>query len=904
MIKGRPSLTYTPLTIKRFQHHGPPDPAAADSTLSLGFSPVVVTGRGGAAITTGRSRKKRYSKSVSQKKELRRVRRAKSGRKKDVLVGEGGDDFKENLGKNSGGTAAVADANISDWDEMISSPENEFSIDDGVNVGEDDESNASRELGEDADYCGDATDFHVDSENNDEGEEGTVVEESGNDGARSDSDDDSSLVQMRLFPSSTAKKRRVIREEEEDSTQDTSDLDMDTSTDKSKKARESNRRVKRRCEDYLDDDSSNYKAMDEIESMVAGGIGGGDEVRRRSKRVEPTIDGDFLDEDSENEFTVNSDSFSSKMTNLSTSSGKEVGQATASKGKKVELSVAGADTINSGVLLYHDGSSCSNKNYTKKGKIEHAEARADFGDKESHLDEDSLGALKKSKMVKKAKEDTSTQKSIHDDGSSNCDTKQPKNKKTAKASVTRSAPAKSSLTGVNPFVEAANAKYAATKAVKDAYTKHIPKKKTENNFFDFEEDNSSDDEVGMNDDASEYQPTQCDEKKIEVVERNPRPFRRSSSRIKDKKNGGFQPSANDDQKSTALVVVPRRRKKNGQKKKASGAKPVSTKSAIGIKDCLATGMISSKKSTSFESKSSKDDGITTTRSCSKKSKVNHDNTKQEKPLDLVDGVMSGEETMYHTDGLDVEYDEAEEEVADSVYNPSMLLTQAAVSQFLEQSMGSSTAEAEGGNRSRMDSHHHSKKLKSIHLSTRPISEVQVAASQSATSTRIKASHEKPVQLTTLPISKIHGATSLSAPSTRNKTLGTSYNGPCEEKHEYGKTVPNFKSSIEFTTRGISNMDSGLLAAIQTQPQTTSRSQHSSAISPETNASAVGEKSKNKNEEIRGNEVTSPLNQTNKSTSSNSGQKMNAKEMADALKTMAQHVAEVGKICEKVITQFH
>eukprot|EP00571_Detonula_confervacea_P003709 CAMPEP_0172319408 /NCGR_PEP_ID=MMETSP1058-20130122/37559_1 /TAXON_ID=83371 /ORGANISM="Detonula confervacea, Strain CCMP 353" /LENGTH=122 /DNA_ID=CAMNT_0013034437 /DNA_START=8 /DNA_END=373 /DNA_ORIENTATION=- len=107
----------------------------------------------------------------------------------------------------------------------------------------------------------------------------------------------------------------------------------------------------------------------------------------------------------------------------------------------------------------------------------------------------------------------------------------------------------------------------------------------------------------------------------------------------------------------------------------------------------------------------------------------------------------------------------------------------------------------------------------------------------------------------------------------------SRNGPRDVNNESGRTKPNsehnFTSAIELSTRRISKIDPAvLLAEIQTQPQAPSRSQLSSAVSPETKASTsidglAGEKSTSEREDYVCDERTAALDGTENSASNHS-----------------------------------
>mmetsp|Transcript_22136 Transcript_22136/g.39472 ORF Transcript_22136/g.39472 Transcript_22136/m.39472 type:complete len:225 (+) Transcript_22136:3-677(+) len=137
---------------------------------------------------------------------------------------------------------------------------------------------------------------------------------------------------------------------------------------------------------------------------------------------------------------------------------------------------------------------------------------------------------------------------------------------------------------------------------------------------------------------------------------------------------------------------------------------------------------------------------------------------------------------------------------------------------------------------------------------------------------------------------------------------------------------NFTTSIELTTRDISNMDVGaFLAAIQTQPHVMmGRSQQSSTVSPETKASVTADsleddKSSENDEsgESQGDGHTAvdldekESAETCTRTAHHGSQtkriepsgEMSSEEMAKAMKKMGHHVSEVRKIWKQVSSQF-
>ena len=203
-------------------------------------------------------------------------------------------------------------------------------------------------------------------------------------------------------------------------------------------------------------------------------------------------------------------------------------------------------------------------------------------------------------------------------------------------------------------------------------------------------------------------------------------------------------------------------------------------------------------------------------------------------------------------GLEVEYHVEEDNEDDdatsvSVDHRSILFTQAithaATSQYMQQSMDSSTANSMGGSPIAANSKFRAclNKLKSIEMNTRNRSDV-------GSNTIVNAASS----------------------STGNTLQQIDYAGLDKRTESNRENVVT--SCVELTTRGIFNLD---LASLWAKIRTQSHSQQSSVVSAEARVSIAP-----------------------KFTAGESC-KLTSKELADALKLIRYHITEAGKMMEKI-----
>ena len=225
-----------------------------------------------------------------------------------------------------------------------------------------------------------------------------------------------------------------------------------------------------------------------------------------------------------------------------------------------------------------------------------------------------------------------------------------------------------------------------------------------------------------------------------------------------------------------------------------------------------------------------------------------------------DGKVTNQYELNNTlesDVLVVEYHVLEKDnkqvdgTCESVYDQSMLFTQAfmqaATSQFMQQSMDSSTSNSKGGS---FGPNETDVGLKSIELSTRTISGKRSGFCGNTTPSIKNSSHQN-----------CDAGFDGSAAVTKVKNTRIQSN-----------PEDNFTSCIELTTHGISKMDSAsLLAEIQTQ----NHSQQSSTVSPETRASVAAN-------------FTAGVSRN-----------ISSAELANTLKAVGYHITEAAKMLEKI-----
>jgi hypothetical protein len=211
-----------------------------------------------------------------------------------------------------------------------------------------------------------------------------------------------------------------------------------------------------------------------------------------------------------------------------------------------------------------------------------------------------------------------------------------------------------------------------------------------------------------------------------------------------------------------------------------------------------------------------------------------------------------------SDVLEVEYHVLEEdnkevdETCESVYDQSMLFTQAftqaATSQFMQQSMDSSTSNSKGGSFGPIET---DVGLKSIEMSTRTISGKRSGFCGNTTPSIKNSSHQ-------------NGDAGFDGSAAVTKVKNAIIQSNPED---------NVTSCIELTTHGISKMDSAsLLAEIQTQ----NHSQQSSTVSPETRASVAA------------------------NFSAGVSRNISSTELANTLKAVGYHITEAAKMLESIV----
>jgi hypothetical protein len=217
-----------------------------------------------------------------------------------------------------------------------------------------------------------------------------------------------------------------------------------------------------------------------------------------------------------------------------------------------------------------------------------------------------------------------------------------------------------------------------------------------------------------------------------------------------------------------------------------------------------------------------------------------------------------ENNTLESDVLVVEYHVLEEdnkevdETCESVYDQSMLFTQAftqaATSQFMQQSMDSSTSNSKGGSFGPIET---DVGLKSIEMSTRTISGKRSGFCGNTTPSIKNSSHQ-------------NGDAGFDGSAAVTKVKNAIIQSNPED---------NVTSCIELTTHGISKMDSAsLLAEIQTQ----NHSQQSSTVSPETRASVAA------------------------NFSAGVSRNISSTELANTLKAVGYHITEAAKMLESIV----
>ena len=509
--------------------------------------------------------------------------------------------------------------------------------------------------------------------------------------------------------------------------------------------------------------------------------------------------------------------------------------------------------------------------------------------------------------------------------------------KSAKQALPKSVPSKKTAYSGNSFVQAALAKYEATESVASTIAeskKNSRKKKTKVDEFDFEDVEDSSSEAGSDDEASEYEPTQGEGKKMKVADsHSPRPTRRTSSRTnKGKSNANAaQPSAEDQEGKTAPVVAPRRRKKNAASaKKASkstsrqldeceeeestladdeastagkGRKKAMSKVKRGKKHNVTEESIdaaeemhpATRNGRRKKAKSSKDcsdnskkmecgmdegtlhddEAVDTKVACSKTTKEVETKAAVDKEeeevatMDLEEDASSneGSKVSFQHDNavLEVEYDEPEIEDDDAVMNDDMPFTQMQSqyemsqykmsqypSQYMEQSYGTSTEGAGGGQNgeeaSRAAEHTErvagkdldTTKLKSVEMNTRTLPRGRVQSQTTEYSEGTKSYSD---------VGKLKSC-DLYSNTTRgdgNESVRSSKTAQTEDTKT--PNINNVCTAVEMTTRPL--LDSmnrqALLAALQTQAtnmtsQVQDHTQQSSTISPDTKSSMLASSS--------------------------------------------------------------
>jgi hypothetical protein len=218
----------------------------------------------------------------------------------------------------------------------------------------------------------------------------------------------------------------------------------------------------------------------------------------------------------------------------------------------------------------------------------------------------------------------------------------------------------------------------------------------------------------------------------------------------------------------------------------------------------------------------------------------------------VDKVTNHNDSNLELVGLKIEYhveEDNEDDDAKSVRVDhrstlfTQVITQAATSQYMQQSMDSSTANSMGGSPIAANSNYKAclNKLKSIEMNTRIRSDVGSNIIINAASS-----------------------------STRNTLQQIDHAGLDERTESNPENIGT--SCVELTTSGTFNSD---LASLWANFRTQSHSQQSSVVSAETRASMV-----------------------TKFTAGESC-KLTSQELADALKVISYHITEVGKMIEKI-----
>lgn len=439
---------------------------------------------------------------------------------------------------------------------------------------------------------------------------------------------------------------------------------------------------------------------------------------------------------------------------------------------------------------------------------------------------------------------------------------------------------------MNSFVRAAEEALAATEAAellaaeyeaakKKSREKNRSEKKgsksRRSNEFDFEEELEENTFDSSDNEASEYNPTQEEGKNCRVVEKSPRPIRHCSS-LNNKMSNNGQPSL-----ETAADAKASKPELKDEVKKARSFKVINgnEEKSFGFEDASHGAVGDGGNAIPPISRKNH-------RKKAKSSKINQETVTIEKDVTMEIDDDGWSNDTPNTADLEVEYHEADgadnTEKKEGICGPNMLLTQAAASQFMQQSFGSSIAEEERNKTHASGIREIGRrrivggtKMRSIVLSTRDISKKQPNAPD-------------------LTLADKSGSDIL-AEAEDNKSSPGKF-----ELTESSKMLKNnFASSIKLTTRGISNVHpDSFLAAIQTQPQTLGRSQQS-AVSPETEASMAE------------NRMWGTEPKTNGSEESHAGDattdKMSPEEVARSLRKMGHHVSEIQKILKRVSYQF-
>ncbi|KAL3805540.1 hypothetical protein ACHAW5_005601 [Stephanodiscus triporus] len=715
-------------------------------------------------------------------------------------------------------------------------------------------------------------------------ERGAVVDD--------DSDDESSSLGRahRAFRSSVSKKRWVIREDDE-STREEEERSIVDCAVAGGGASGRDSFILTRITKFSEKSALNRGSPSdggETKEEGEGCVG----ITRRSMRLGRTPiamrtdpDHSSTDEDSENEFTVDSTASVGKRKVSTTARDEKGGRVKLAKTNEVEYVEDKANKIGVSSIIGYSS-------FEAKQTIPSASARTGGKSK--------VG--KKAKRVDRANADTGDRVS-HLPANEN-----------SKIETVAKTPFRKCSSRVSHWVEMAEAKLAAGEAAessslvqidgtnaRDNKVKKTARNKTEK--LDFEEDSTmvgSVDDGASNDDdddASEYQPTQGEGEKLVVGKRSPRPSRSSSRIGKDPKNADLGRALGEVVPTgMTLVVAPRRGTKCRQTRKTRDVNaeydicgedhikctkgrrnwPKSSSINIDAGVCsnahLGTASRHDKKSKSskfneFEHNQPELEHVALCveegckappyrieSSIRKVGSLKTSNVKGEKLLRLGTDVSSrfesdkvtkqyDDSTNFETDGLEVEYhvpeggNEDVDGTSESVISRRMLLTQAftqaATSQYMEQSMDSSTENSKGGSFGPIeaDADHGKRvtKLKSIEMNTRTVPRMRSNVIGNTTPSIKNLSY----QIDETGLEEITPVTTLK-------------NARVESNRE-----DNVASCVELTTRGISKMDSAsLLAKIQTQ----SHSQQSSTVSPETRASVaanylVGKSGKMRSEEL-------------------------------------------------------